>query len=42
MAGVKQRELTAEEQLERALAPEEEWPYEVPGNWVWTKLGYVI
>ncbi|MBF8417037.1 restriction endonuclease subunit S [Bacillus coagulans] len=27
-----------EELLEEALVPEEEQPYEVPGNWVWVKL----
>src|SRR5579875_379680 len=32
------RQKTVEELLEEALVPEEEWPYEVPGNWVWVKL----
>ncbi|KYC65919.1 Type I restriction-modification system, specificity subunit S [Heyndrickxia coagulans] len=27
--------------MEEALVPEEEQPYEVPGNWVWTKLGKI-
>ncbi|MDP4162340.1 MAG: restriction endonuclease subunit S [Bacillota bacterium] len=42
MAKVKQQELTLEEKLEQALVPEDEWPYEAPGNWVWTRLGYLI
>ncbi|AST97083.1 restriction endonuclease subunit S [Shouchella clausii] len=29
---------TMEELLEEALVPEEEQPYEVPGNWVWTNI----
>ncbi|PTL24937.1 MAG: restriction endonuclease subunit S [Shouchella clausii] len=29
---------TLEELLEEALVPEEEQPYEVPGNWVWTNI----
>jgi type I restriction enzyme S subunit len=41
MARAKQQELTLDEKLEQALAPEDEWPYEVPGNWVWTRLGNV-
>lgn len=41
MAGVKQQELAIEEKLEQALVPEDEWPYEVPGNWVWTRLGKI-
>ncbi len=36
--GKKQAELTLEERLKEALVPEEEQPYEVPGNWVWVKL----
>ncbi|KNZ40650.1 restriction endonuclease subunit S [Acetobacterium bakii] len=38
----KKKELTAEEMLEEALVREEEWPYEVPGNWVWTRLGSAV
>lgn len=39
MAKRKQKEsLTLEEKLEAALVPEEEQPYEVPGNWCWVKL----
>lgn len=33
------KELTPEEKLERALVPEEEWPYEIPGNWCWVRWG---
>ncbi|MGG4444915.1 restriction endonuclease subunit S [Brevibacillus porteri] len=33
---------TIEELLEEALVPEEEQPYEVPENWVWTKIGHVF
>lgn len=36
--GKKKEELSLEEKLEQALVPVEEWPYEVPGNWCWTKL----
>ncbi len=35
----KKEELSIEEKLERALVPESEQPYEVPDNWVWTRLG---
>ena len=31
----KKKELSPEERLQEALVPEEEWPYEVPGNWCW-------
>lgn len=34
----KKEKLSLEELLEQALVKEEEMPYEVPGNWVWTKL----
>ena len=37
----KKKELTIEEKLEQALVPEEEWPYEVPENWCWVKLGSI-
>lgn len=36
MSKTKQKSL--EELLEEALVPEEEQPYEVPGNWVWVRL----
>lgn len=39
MAARKKRVLSAEEQLEAALVPESEWPYEVPDNWCWVKGG---
>ena len=39
MAKKKTKELSPEERLQEALVPEEEWPYEVPGNWCWTKWG---
>lgn len=35
----KKQELTSEELLAEALVREEDWPYEVPGNWVWVKFG---
>ncbi len=41
MAKKKKQELTREELLAEALVREEDWPYEVPGNWVWTRLGSV-
>ena len=34
----KKQELTVEEKLAAALVREDEWPYEVPENWVWTRL----
>lgn len=36
--GKKKESLTLEEKLEAALVPEDEQPYEVPGNWCWVKL----
>ena len=41
MPKAKKQALTQEERLAQALVPEGEQPYEVPGNWVWTKLGQV-
>lgn len=38
MAARKKRALTPEEQLDAALVPESEWPYEVPDNWCWTRI----
>lgn len=35
---MRKKQKTMEELLEEALVPEEEQPYEVPGNWVWVKL----
>ena len=40
--GKKKKELTIEEKLEQALVPREEWPYEVPENWCWVRLGSVM
>lgn len=40
MAKEKKQNLSEEELLGQALVPEDEHPYEVPGNWVWTKLNY--
>ncbi|OXS26464.1 MAG: hypothetical protein BI182_15400 [Acetobacterium sp. MES1] len=34
----KKQVLTVEEKLAAALVREDEQPYEVPGNWVWTRL----
>lgn len=42
MAKGKAQELNIEEKLAQALVPEEEQPYEVPRNWVWTRLGDII
>lgn len=33
---------TLDELLEEALVPEEEQPYEVPENWVWSRLGNIF
>ncbi|MED4935578.1 restriction endonuclease subunit S [Heyndrickxia coagulans] len=38
---MRKKQKTMEELLEEALVPEEEQPYEVPVNWVWTKLGKI-
>ncbi|MDE8565707.1 restriction endonuclease subunit S [Anoxybacillus rupiensis] len=35
----KTKQKSIDELLEEALVPEDEQPYEVPGNWVWTKAG---
>ena len=37
----KNENLTLEERLQSALVPDWEQPYQVPGNWMWTRLGYV-
>ncbi|AMX84323.1 restriction endonuclease [Geobacillus subterraneus] len=37
----KTKQKTLEELLEEALVPEDEQPYEVPGNWVWVRLGSI-
>jgi len=41
MAKGKKQNLTAKELLEQSLVPDNEQPYDVPANWVWTKLGGV-
>jgi type I restriction enzyme S subunit len=38
----KKKQKSIEELLEEALVPEEEQPYPVPENWVWTRLGNLI
>ncbi|SCM82901.1 Restriction modification system DNA specificity domain [uncultured Sporomusa sp.] len=35
----KEEKLSLEELLEQALVKDEDKPYAVPGNWVWTRLG---
>lgn len=42
MAKAKKQTLTQEELLAQALVPENEHPYTVPKNWVWTRLGDYI
>lgn len=37
----KQTAFTLEERLEQALVPDREWPYKVPENWCWTRIGSV-
>lgn len=37
----KKQELTSAELLAEALVREEDWPYQVPANWVWVRLGSV-
>ena len=41
MATRKKRALTPEMRLEAALVPEGEWPYEVPDNWCWVRVGSI-
>lgn len=38
--GKKKQNLSIEELLEHALLPEDEQPYEIPANWVWTKAEF--
>lgn len=38
----KKNNLTLEEKLQNALVPKEEQPYQIPDNWVWTRLGEVV
>jgi type I restriction enzyme, S subunit len=42
MAKVKKEKLPLEELLEEAIVKEGDRPYEVPGNWVWTKVGKIL
>lgn len=44
MALTKKKEpiLTLEEKLEQAMVPRVKHPYEVPQNWCWTTLGYLV
>lgn len=42
MAREKKEKLSLDELLEQALVKEEDYPYDVPSNWVWTKLKYVV
>lgn len=37
----KEAALTPEERLQAALVPDWEWPYKLPGNWCWTRIGIV-
>ena len=37
----KEAALTPEERLQAALVPDWEWPYKLPGNWCWTRIGMV-
>lgn len=37
----KETALTPEERLQAALVPDWEWPYKLPGNWCWTRIGMV-
>lgn len=38
----KKEKMSLEEMMERAIVKEEERPYEVPGNWVWTYFENVV
>ena len=37
----KEAALTPEERLQAALVPDWEWPYKLPENWCWTRLGNI-
>lgn len=37
----KKNNLTLEEKLKNAFDPNEEQPYQIPDNWVWTRLGNI-
>lgn len=37
----KKKEKTLEEKLQEALVPENQWPYILPENWCWTRLGKI-
>lgn len=37
----KEAALTPEERLQAALVPDWEWPYKLPKNWCWTRIGMV-
>jgi type I restriction enzyme S subunit len=41
MAKAKKKKLSLEELLEEAIVKEEDRPYEVPENWVWTKINSI-
>ncbi|RCX12751.1 type I restriction enzyme S subunit [Anaerobacterium chartisolvens] len=42
MAKAKKQAITLEDKLAQALVPDDEQPYEVPSNWVWTRLKYIL
>ncbi len=37
----RKKEKTLEEKLQEALVPENQWPYMLPENWCWTRLGKI-
>lgn len=37
----KRQNISDVELLETVLVPESEWPYKVPENWIWVKLGSI-
>lgn len=38
----KEAALTPEERLQAALVPDWEWPYKLPENWCWTRIGNYV
>lgn len=38
----KEAVLTPEERLQAALVPDWEWPYKLPANWCWTRIGNYV
>lgn len=40
MEGTKKEQISKEDKLKQDMVPQEEQPYSIPSNWVWTKIKY--